>query len=187
LVGFTGCLHLWWPLLPMGFTLSHTRSAFKHLRAIILLKTRVSCYSHHLSQFALHETNWLFRVSKYNPYLNPYLIIHITAPPWTLTKRFMELRPSPTTPPWDLTKRFMKLRPSHTTPPWNLTKSFMELRQYSYQSHVSQTHHRFIKHTNLMPISNQSTHPYSCIYSYQAHQFQSIQSDNTCIFTYFML
>jgi len=41
----------------------------------------------------------------------------------------MKLRPSHMAPPWDLTKRFMELRPSHPTPPWNLTKSFMELRQ----------------------------------------------------------
>jgi len=84
-------------------------------KAIILPKTRASCYSHRLSQSALCETNWLFRVSRCNPYLNPYLIIYTTTPPWNLTKRFMELRPSHPTPPWNLTKSFMKLHQSHTT------------------------------------------------------------------------
>ena len=116
--------------LPMCFTLPRTRLVFKQTsKAIILPKNRVSCYSHHLSQSALRETNWLFRVSICNPYLNPYLIIYTTTPPWNLTKRFMELRPSHTAPPWDLTKRFMELCLSHPTPPWNVTKSFMKLRQ----------------------------------------------------------
>ena len=38
-IGFIGRLHLWWPLLlckpfPMGFTLPHTRLAFKRLRPL---------------------------------------------------------------------------------------------------------------------------------------------------------
>jgi len=107
--------------------------------------TRVFCYSHHLSQSALREINWLFRVSGCIPYLNPYLIIYTTAPPWNLTKRFMKLHPSHTTPPWDLTKRFMELRPSHTTPPWNLTKSFIELRQ---------THTTIMSHQPTIDLSS---------------------------------
>jgi len=56
-----------------------------------------------------------------------------------------------------------------------------------YHSHASPTNHRFIMHTNLMPIFNQPTNHDPYIFSYQAHKFQSIQSDITCIFTYFIL
>jgi len=120
LVRFTGCLHLWWPLLHCrvianGFHPTMHKVSLQASKTIILSKTRASCYSHHLSQYTLHETHWLFRVSGYTHYLNPYLIIYTTAPPWNLTKRFMELCPSHPTPPWNLTKSFIKLRQSHTT------------------------------------------------------------------------
>jgi len=73
-------LHLWWPLLlckaiAMGFTLSH-KVSLQTSKAIILPKTRASRYSHHLNQSALCETNWFFRTSGCNLYLNHYLIIY---------------------------------------------------------------------------------------------------------------
>jgi len=52
-------------------------------------------------------------------------------------------------------------------------QEFHGIMTISYHSHVSPTNHRFIKHNNLMPISNQSTNHDSCTYSYQAYQFQS--------------
>jgi len=55
-------------------------------------------------------------------------------------------------------------------------QEFHGITSISYRSHVSPTNHRFIKHNNLMPISNQSTNHDSCTYSYQAHQFQSINN-----------
>jgi len=80
-------------------------------KAIILPKTKASCYSHHLSQSTLRETNWLFRVSGCNPYLNSYLIIYITTPLWNLTKRFMELHLSHMAPPWDPYFRVSRCNP----------------------------------------------------------------------------
>jgi len=74
------------------------------------------------------------------------------APPRPLTKRVMELRPNHEAPPWDLTKRFVVLRPNYEAPLWDLTKRFMELRPKPYQNHVTPTKHKFIMHTNLMPI-----------------------------------
>jgi len=35
--------------------------------------SQASCYSHHLSQYALRETNWLIRVPECNPYLESLL------------------------------------------------------------------------------------------------------------------
>ena len=58
---------------------SHTRLVLNELQA--------SCYSHHRSQSALSETNWLLRVSGCNPYLE-FLPNYIDgAPPWTPTNR----------------------------------------------------------------------------------------------------
>jgi len=100
-IGFTGRLHLWWPLLlcwaiANGFHPTRHKVIFQASKAIILPKTRASRYSHHLDQFALRETNWSFRVLGCNPYLNPYLnYIHYT-PPWDLPTRLMELRLSHT-------------------------------------------------------------------------------------------
>jgi len=100
-IGFTGRLHLWWPLLlcrtiANGFHPTTHKVSLQPSKAIILSKTRVSCYSHHWSQFAVHETNWSFRVSGCDPCLNPYLnYIHYT-PPWDLPTRLMELRLSHT-------------------------------------------------------------------------------------------
>ena len=149
-------LDLWWPLLlcraiANGFHPTTHKVSLRTSKAIILSKTRASYYSHHLSQSTLRETNWLFRVSEINPYLNPYLIIYTTTPPWNLTKRFMGLRPSHTTPSWDLTKRFMELRPSHPTPPWNFNKSFMELRQ----SHTIAMSHQLTIDLSSITISCQ--------------------------------
>ena len=129
-----------------GFHPTTHKVSLQTSKTIILPKTRASCYSHHLSKYALRETNWLFRVLGCNPYLNPYLIIYIEAPPWSLTKRFVEIRPLHEAPPWDFTKRFMELRPSHKAPPWDLTKRFMELRP-----------------THTIAMSHQPTIDLSCI------------------------
>ena len=61
-IGFTGRLHLWWPLLlcraiANGFHPTTHKVSLQTSKAIILPKTRASCYSHHLSQYALRETN----------------------------------------------------------------------------------------------------------------------------------
>jgi len=96
-IGFTGRLHLWWPLLlcranSNGFHPTTHKVSLQASKAIILPETRASRYSHHLDQFALHESHWSFRVSGCDPYLNSYLhYIHYT-PPWDLPTRLMELR-----------------------------------------------------------------------------------------------
>jgi len=58
---------------------SHTRLALDEFQA--------SCYSHHKSQSALSETNWLLRVSGCNPYLESLPSYIDGAPPWTPTNR----------------------------------------------------------------------------------------------------
>jgi len=60
---------------------------------LALNEFRASCYSHHRSQSALGETNWLLRVSGCKLTLNPYLAIqmgHHHEHPLTWA---MELRP----------------------------------------------------------------------------------------------
>ena len=95
LVEFSGCLHLWWiPLLtPKLCVTSVTTNQFSLTTRLALNEFRASCYSHHMSQSALSETNWLLRVSGCNLNLNPYLVIqmgHHHGHPLTGT---MELRP----------------------------------------------------------------------------------------------
>jgi len=77
LVGFSGCLHLWWiPLLtPELCVTSVTMDQFSLTTRLALNEFRASCYSHHRSQSALGETNWPLRVSRCNLTLNPYLVI----------------------------------------------------------------------------------------------------------------
>ena len=82
-IGFTGRLHLWWPLLlcraiANGFHPTTHKVNLQASKAIILPKTKVSRHSHHLGQIALPETHWPFRVSGCDPYLNPYLNIYTT-------------------------------------------------------------------------------------------------------------
>ena len=64
LVGFSGCLQLWWiPLLTpelltpeLGVT-SVTMNQFSLTTRLALNEFQASCYSHHRSQSALGETN----------------------------------------------------------------------------------------------------------------------------------
>jgi len=66
-------------------TSAHPRAmCYKCYNKSISLTTRLalnefqaSCYSHHRSQSALGETNWLLRVSGCNLTLNPYLVIQM--------------------------------------------------------------------------------------------------------------
>jgi len=105
LVGFNGCLHLWWiPLLtpelltpelltPELCVSSVTMNQFSLTTRLALNEFQASCYSHHRSQSALGETNWPLRASGCNLTLNPYLVIqmgHYHGHPLTGA---MELRP----------------------------------------------------------------------------------------------
>jgi len=84
LVGFSGCLHLWWiPLLNPELLISElcvtsvTMDQISLTTRLALNEFHASCYSYHRSQSALSETNWLLRVSGCNLNLNPYLVIQM--------------------------------------------------------------------------------------------------------------
>ena len=84
LVGFSGCLHLWWiPLLtpelptPELCVTSVTMNQISLTTRLALNEFRASYYSYHRSQSALSETNRLLRVSGCNLNLNPYLVIQM--------------------------------------------------------------------------------------------------------------
>jgi len=100
LVGFSGCLHLWWislltpELLTPGLCVtSGTMNQFSLTTRLALNEFQASCYSHHRSQFALGETNWLLRVSGCNLTLNPYLLIQMGHHHGHPLTGAMELRP----------------------------------------------------------------------------------------------
>ena len=50
---------------------------------LALNEFQASCYSHHKSQSALSETNWLLRVSGCDPYLESLPSYTDGTPPWT--------------------------------------------------------------------------------------------------------
>ena len=89
LVGFGGCLHLWWiPLLtPELCVTSVTMNQFPSHTRLALNEFQASYYSHHKSQSTLSETNWLLRVPGCNPYLESLPSYIVGAPPWTPTNR----------------------------------------------------------------------------------------------------
>jgi len=60
---------------------------------LALTEFQASCYSHHRSQSALSETNWLLRVSGWNLNLNPYLVIQMGHHHEHPLTGAMELRP----------------------------------------------------------------------------------------------
>ena len=100
LVGFSGCLHLWWiPLLdpelldPELCVTSVTMNQISPTTRLALNEFQASCYSHHKSQSALSETNWLLRVSGCNLTLNPYLVIQMGHHHGHPLTGAMELRP----------------------------------------------------------------------------------------------
>jgi len=104
---------------------SHTRLALNEFQA--------SCYSHHRSQSALSETNWLLRVSGCNPYLESLPSYIDGAPPWTPTKRGH-----------GITSLSLKHDPEISP------RDSKELRTNTNQSY-SINQERFIMHINLMP------------------------------------
>ena len=90
---------------------SHTRLA--------LNKFQASCYSHHKSQSALSETNWLLRVSGCNPYLESLPSYIDVAPPWTPTNRGHGITSRPLKhdheiPPRDFKELCTNHRPSYS-------------------------------------------------------------------------
>jgi len=87
---------------------SHTRLTLNEFQAF--------CYSHHRSQSALSETNWLLRVSGWNPYLESLPNFIEGAPPWTPTNRghgitSRPLKHDPEIPPRDFKELCTDHRP----------------------------------------------------------------------------
>jgi len=130
---------------------SRTRLALNEFQA--------SCYSHHRSQSALSETNWLLRVSGCNPYLESLPSYIDGAPPWTPTNRGHEI-----------TSRPLKHDPE-TSP-----RDFKELRTDHGPNIIKQVSNMFITHIypmstfiiNLFYILGQ-THTNS---SYSIHEYR---------------
>jgi len=94
LVGFSGCLHLWWiPLLDPKLLISElcvtsvTMNQISLTTRLALNEFQASYYSHHRSQSALSETNWPLRLSGCSPYLESLPSYTDGAPPWTPTNR----------------------------------------------------------------------------------------------------
>jgi len=94
LVGFSGCLHLWWiPLLNPELLISElcvtsvTMNQISLTTRLALNEFQASCYSHHRSQSALSETNRPLRVLGCSPYLESLPSYTDGAPPWTPTNR----------------------------------------------------------------------------------------------------
>ena len=112
---------------------SHTRLALKEFQA--------SSYSHHMSQSALSETNWLLRVSGCNPYLESLPSYIDGAPPWTPTNRGHRI-----------TSRPLKHDPEISP------KDFKELRTDHRPIMLNQSSNIYHTH-NLIPTF--STHPHS--------------------------
>jgi len=126
---------------------SHTRLALNEFQA--------SCYSHHRSQSALSETNWLLRVSGCNPYLESLPNYIDGAPPWTPTNRghgitSRPLKHDPEIPPGD----FKELCTNH--------RPIMFINQVMFTVHN-------ISCQPLQPIliHNQMSNPYQLIISKQ--------------------
>jgi len=99
-VGFSGCLHL------CGYLCSNLScSILSHVLPVLqwnkispttrlaLSEFQASCYSHHKSQSALSETNWLLGASGCNLTLNPYLVIQMGHHHEHPLTGAMELRP----------------------------------------------------------------------------------------------
>jgi len=95
LVGFSGCLHLWWiPLLtPELCVTSVTMNQFSLTTRLALNEFQASCYFHHRSQSALGETNWPLRASRCNLTLNLYPVIQMGHHHRHPLTGAMELRP----------------------------------------------------------------------------------------------
>ena len=131
---------------------------------------QASCYSHHLSQYTLRETNLLFRVSKCNPYLESllnYIMRHHHKLPLT---GVMELRPDHVAPPrnqrgitsWPM-RHHHEISPRDSwnyaltdeAPPWN----YRGITFWLHQHHVPSTnlnHRSYQFHVTF--ITNPPTH-----------------------------
>jgi len=120
--------------LPMGFTLPHTRLAFKHLRPLSYQR---------LGSFAT-LTTWvsLLYMRLTDPLEFPDAILT-----WILILIIYNY-----TPPWDLPTRLMELRLSHWNHvPHTITTTFIPNIQFSHYHTINQQYHAInqSKHTNF--------------------------------------
>jgi len=121
---------------------SHTRLAFNEFQA--------SCYSHHKSQSALSETNWLLRVSRCSPYLESLPSYTDGTPPWTPTNRGHGITSRPLKHDPEVSPRDSKgLRTDH-------------LPTYTNSQEIN----TYIMHRNFIPTSVTNPH-YHMLNQYQ--------------------
>jgi len=156
LVGFSGCLHLWWiPLLDPELLISElcvtsiTMNPISPTTRLALNEFQASCYSHHRSQSALSETNWLLRASGCNLTLNLYLVIqmgHHHGHPLTGT---MGLRPDH----WSATLKVSPRGPKELYTDTNKIQSYSPIR-FTMQGciHYVNLQSRYISHFQVQPI-----------------------------------
>jgi len=78
---------------PPSYVLQCYNKSISLTTRLALRRFQAFCYSHHRSQSALGETNWLLRVSGCNLTLNPYLVIQMGHHHGHPLTRAMELRP----------------------------------------------------------------------------------------------
>jgi len=131
LVGFSGCLHLWWiPLLtpelldPELCNTSVTMNQISLTTRLALNGFQASCYPHHKSQSALGETNWLLRVLGCNLTLNPYPVIQMGHHHEHPLTGAMELRPDH----WSATLKVSPRDPKELCTDTNKIQSYSPIR-----------------------------------------------------------
>ena len=123
-------------------SIPHTRLAFNEFQA--------SCYSHHKSQSALSETNWLLRVSRCSPYLESLPSYTDGTPPWTPTNRGHGITSRPLKHDPEVSPRDSKgLRTDH-------------LPTYTNSQEIN----TYIMHRNFIPTSVTNPH-YHMLNQYQ--------------------
>jgi len=93
---------------------------------LALNEFQASCYSHHRSQSALSETNWLLRVSGCNLNLNPYLVIQMRHHHEHPLTGAMELRPDH----WSAALN-ASLRDPQGVIHWHIQNMITQPKQYS--------------------------------------------------------
>jgi len=140
---------------------SHTKLALNEFQA--------SCYSHHRSQSAVSETNWLLRVSECNPYLESLPSYIDGASPWTPTNRghgitFRPLKHDPEVSPRNpkelRTDSYQLYSYNQVTVITHLSLGSISVTKFSFVFHIVPYHlihqfheYRVSSHTNTIAIS----------------------------------
>jgi len=153
-------MHLWWLYCSTELIV---KGSHPTTHKVSLKVSQASCYFHHLSQYILRETNWFFRVSGCNSYIEfllNYIMRHhhetptnrghgITFWPWgTTTQPTWNYVLTSEAPPRDLTKRFMELYPDQ----WGTTTKLSWNYVLTTPTSCSIDQYNIIAHTNSMSL-----------------------------------